>query len=136
MATHSSILAWRIPWTEELHGLQSVFACSAVQSCLTLCSPMDCSPACQASLSMGFPRQQHWSRLPCPLPGDLPSPGIEPTFLTSPALADGCFTTSTRGLQRWGGGGGQRVGHHGATERTHWIHTQVHLYVCLGWSIS
>ena len=35
-----------------------------------------------------------------------------------------------------GGGGAQRVGHHGATERTHWIHTQVHLYVCLGWSIS
>ena len=39
--------------------------------------------ACQASLSMGFSRQEHWSGLPCPLPGDLPDPGIEPG---SPAL--------------------------------------------------
>ena len=30
-------------------------------------------------LSMGFPRQEYWSRLPFPSPGDLPNPGIEPT---------------------------------------------------------
>ena len=41
----------------------------------------------QASLSMGFSRQGYWSGLPCPLPGDLPNPGIKPVSLTSPALA-------------------------------------------------
>ena len=41
----------------------------------------------QAALSMGFSRQEYYSRLPCPPPGDLPHPGIEPTSLTSPALA-------------------------------------------------
>ena len=37
----------------------------------------------QAPLSMGFPRQEYWSGLPFPSPGDLPNPGIEPAF---PAL--------------------------------------------------
>ena len=41
--------------------------------------------ACQAPLSMGFSRQEYWSRLPCPPPEDLPDPGIEPSSLTSPA---------------------------------------------------
>ena len=49
---------------------------------------------CQAPLFMGFSRQEYWSGLPCPLPGDLPDPGIEPTSLTPPALADAFFTTS------------------------------------------
>ena len=49
----------------------------------------------QAPLSMGFSRQQYWSGLPCPPPGDLPGPGIEPLSLTSPALAGGFLTTST-----------------------------------------
>ena len=35
------------------------------------------SEASQAPLSMGFSRQEHWSGLPCPPPGDLPDPGIE-----------------------------------------------------------
>ena len=47
----------------------------------------------QAPLSMGFSRQEHWSGLPCPPPGDLPNPGIETTSLTSPALVGGFFTT-------------------------------------------
>ena len=51
--------------------------------------------ACQAPLSMGFSRQEYWSGLPCPSPGDLPDPGIEPTSLRSPLLAGGFFTTST-----------------------------------------
>ena len=38
---------------------------------------------CQAPLSMGFSRREYWSGLPCPPPGDLPHPGIEPS---SPAL--------------------------------------------------
>ena len=43
----------------------------------------------QAPLSMGFSRQEYWSGLPFPTPGDLPEPGIEPMFLESPALAGG-----------------------------------------------
>ena len=38
----------------------------------------------QAPLSMGFSRQEYWSELPCPPPGDLPDPGIKPTSLMSP----------------------------------------------------
>ena len=51
--------------------------------------------ACQASLSMGFSRQEYWSELPCPPPGDLPEAGIEPASPASPALADRFVTTST-----------------------------------------
>ena len=40
----------------------------------------------QTPLSMGFPRQEYWSRLPCPPPGDLPDPGIQPEFPVSPSL--------------------------------------------------
>ena len=49
---------------------------------------------CQTSLFMGFSRQEYWSGLPFLNPGDLPHPGIEPTSLTSPALAGRFFTTS------------------------------------------
>ena len=49
----------------------------------------------QAPLSVGFPRQEHWSGLPLPSPGELPSPGIEPVSLVPPALAGGFFATST-----------------------------------------
>ena len=45
MATHSSILAWRTPWTEEPDGLQSAAAAAkSLQSCPTLCDPIDGSP--------------------------------------------------------------------------------------------
>ena len=49
----------------------------------------------QAPLSMGFSRQEYWSGLPCPSPGDLPDPGIEPEFPTSSALAGRSLTPST-----------------------------------------
>ena len=48
----------------------------------------------QAPLCMGFSRQEYWSGLPCPPPGDLPYPGIKPVSLRSPALAGGFFTIS------------------------------------------
>ena len=48
----------------------------------------------QASLPVGFPRQEYWSRLPFPPPGDVPNPGIE---MVSPALAGGHFTTEPPG---------------------------------------
>ena len=51
---------------------------------------------CQASLVMGFSRQEYWSGWSCPPPGDLPNPGIEPISPVSPALAGGC-SRLTRG---------------------------------------
>ena len=43
---------------------------------------------------MGFPRQEYWSGLPVPLPGDLPDPRIKPSSLWSPLLAGRFLTTS------------------------------------------
>ena len=48
----------------------------------------------QAPLFMGFPRQEYWSGLPFPSPGDLPKPGIESMYS---ALASGFFTTEPSG---------------------------------------
>ena len=60
--------------------------CVCLLSCVQLCvTPW--TVARQAPLSMGFSRQEHWSGLPRPPPGDLPDPGIESTSLSSPALA-------------------------------------------------
>ena len=50
--------------------------------------------ACQASLYMGFSRQEYWNGLLCPPPGYLSNLGIEPTSLMSPALASRFFITS------------------------------------------
>ena len=55
---------------------------SHVQLCGTLWTI-----ACQGPLSMGFSTQEYWSGLPCPSPGDLPDPGIEPVSLMFPTLA-------------------------------------------------
>ena len=62
------------------------------KSCPTLATPW--TVAHQAPLSMGFPRQEYWSGLSFPSPGDLPNPGIKPT---SPALADGFLTIEPPG---------------------------------------
>ena len=48
----------------------------------------------QARLCMGFSKQEYWSGLPFPSPGDLPNPGIEPM---SPALAGGFFSAEPPG---------------------------------------
>ena len=76
MATHSSVLAWRIPWTGEPGGLPSM-GCKELDTTKQLTDTTHI--ACQALLSMGFPRQEYWSVLPFPSP----DPGIEPV---SPAL--------------------------------------------------
>ena len=52
---------------------------------------------CQAPLSMVFTRQEYWSGLPCPSPGDLPEPGMEPASLMSPALVGGFLTLGPPG---------------------------------------
>ena len=65
----------------------------SLQTCLTLCDHMDCSlPDFSVPV---FPREEYWNGLPCPPPGDLLDPGIEPASLMSLALADKFFTTST-----------------------------------------
>ena len=51
----------------------------------------------QAPLSMGLSRQEYWSGLPFPSPGDLPNLGIEPSSLWSPALEGESFTTMLPG---------------------------------------
>ena len=55
--------------------------CSFTQACLT-----PYTVACKSPLSMGFSRQEYWSGLPFPPPGDLPTPGIKSTSPVSPAL--------------------------------------------------
>ena len=52
--------------------------------------------ACQAPLSMGFPRQEYWSGLPCPPPGNLPDPGVE-AFSAAPALQADSLPLSHQG---------------------------------------
>ena len=56
--------------------------------------------ACQAPLSMGFSRQEYWNEFPCPPPGDLPNPGIEPTSAVSPALQAILYLLSHQGSPR------------------------------------
>ena len=66
-----------------------------IQSCPTLCDPMDCNPPVSSVHGI---LQANW--LPCPPPGHLPDPGIEPASLISPALAGGFFTTMSPGKPR------------------------------------
>ena len=61
------------------------YVCLIAQSCPTLCNPTDCI-ACQAPLSMGFSKEEHWSRLPFPCSRNLPDPGIKPVSPMFPAL--------------------------------------------------
>ena len=83
-ATHSHII--RVPrWSPLSCGGGLV-----TQSRLTLATPWPARP-----LSMGFSRQNYWSGLPFPSPGDLPYPKTEPVSLASPALPGGFFTMST-----------------------------------------
>ena len=63
--------------------------CLAAQSCLTLCNLMDYSMP--ALLSLGFSRQEYWSGLPFPAPGNLPDPGIEPASLANVKLFQNHF---------------------------------------------
>ena len=66
-----------------------VLSCSVVSDSVT-----PWTVARQAPLSKGFSRQEYWSGLPCPPPGDLPNPGIKPTPPAAPALTGRFFTRS------------------------------------------
>ena len=63
--------------------------------CSTLVTPW--TVAYQAPLSTRFPRQEYWSGLSFPFPGDLPDPGVKIMSLESPALAGRFFTTEPTG---------------------------------------
>ena len=78
--TAINILFYIYSWPLHNNGIK-LYACvinhsSPVQLCVTLSTV-----ACQAPMSMGFSRQEYWSGLPCPPPGDLPNPGIKPVSL-------------------------------------------------------
>ena len=59
--------------------------------------------ACQAPLSVGFSRQEYWSGLPSPPPGDFPNQGFEPTSPVAPALQADSLPLSHQGspLRSW-----------------------------------
>ena len=66
-----------------------VCACARVCVCMLRCTQLFATPwtiACQTPLYMVFSRQEYWSGLPFPAPGDLPDPGSKPASLASPTL--------------------------------------------------
>ena len=74
-------------------------------ACVCVLSPFSCVWLCvtlwtvahQAPWFMGFSRQESWCGLPCPPPGDLPDPGIEPASPTAPALQADSLPLSHQG---------------------------------------
>ena len=70
---------------------------------------------------MGFSRQEYWSGLPFPSPGDLLDLGIEPASLKSPALAEGFFTTSAN----W-----EALSCALMASKSHLLHCHLHLCCC------
>ena len=84
MATCSSILTWEIPCI-QFSSVQSLSRVRLFETPWTA--------AHQAPLSVEFSRQEYWSGLPFPTPGDLPDPEIKLASLASPALAGRFFTT-------------------------------------------
>ena len=82
-----------VAWCDRMRRKQSLFNLSGcgggLVAKLRLTPLTPWAAACQAPLSMGFSKQEYWSELPFPSPGDFPNPGIE---TKSPASAGGFFT--------------------------------------------
>ena len=79
-------------WTSVEEGKRHMSLYTHMLSCFShVCSVTLRTVARQALLSMGLYRQEYWSRLPCPPPGDLPDPGIEPASLSSNFLWQAAF---------------------------------------------
>ena len=72
------------------------FEVSVAQSHLTFCDPMACSLP-RLLCPWGFSRQEYWSWLPCPPPGDIPNQGIEPR---SPTLQADSLPSETAGKSK------------------------------------
>ena len=81
---HRILQARVLEWGAIAFSLQCNVCLLSHFSCVRLFATLWTVPY-QALLSMGFSRQEHWSGLPCPPPGNLPDPGIEP--LSPAALA-------------------------------------------------
>ena len=79
------------------HELYNQIVMSSSSGVQVLALPLNTVPRFHYLLSMGFSRQEYWSGLPWPFPGDLPYPGIEPASLTSPALVGRFFTLAPPG---------------------------------------
>ena len=78
----------------QLFGPQGcVCVCVSGQLPPTVWDPIDCSPP--SSSVHGNPRQEYWSRWPCPPPGDLPNPGIKPEAPESSALWEDSLSTES-----------------------------------------
>ena len=104
MKNKSLLLQWEpilvylnISWTLEYLAIRSMCMCAKSLQSFWIFATL-WTITCQASLSMGFSREEYWSGLPCPPPGDLPDPGIKPMSLVSPALAGRLFTTEPLGI--------------------------------------
>ena len=86
----------RLKFSEVISGLyyikQKESESAVAQSCPTFGDPMN--RTYQAPPSMGFSKQDHWSGLPFPSPGDCPNPGIKPG---SPALQADVLPSESRG---------------------------------------
>ena len=93
LTTHETALLHGF-WSGErkTYLIGSLGECVLTHSVKLFVSPR--TAAHQAPLSMGFSRQEYWSRLPFPSPGGLSNPGIEPPSLASAALAGGLFTNA------------------------------------------
>ena len=78
-------------------GIQQSVSATRVRSVMSNSLQSPWTVADQAPLSMGLSRQDYWSRLPFPPPGDLPNPGIELAAPAAPAWAGGFFTTAPPG---------------------------------------
>ena len=92
---HVAVLTFKIyPYMCLSHETEliSVLLCLVAQSCPTM-QPHGLQPA-RLLCPRGFCRQEYWSGLPCPLPGDFPSPGIESR---SPALQAGSLPSEPPG---------------------------------------
>ena len=88
------------PFTLESPGPGRTHQCArakSLHSCWTRCKLTDCSPP-RLLCPWGFSRQEYWSVLPCPPPGNLPNPGIEPR---PPALQVDSLPTELPGKPRW-----------------------------------
>ena len=84
---------WGFPHNKQFSGIPARYH-AFVQSRVWLFATL-WAVALQAALSLGFSRQEYWSGLPFPPPGDLPNAGVEPTSLPSSALAGRSRTTSS-----------------------------------------
>ena len=89
-------------WKVESQYIYQAFLISGLVVKLSLTPTTPWTVGCRAPLSMGFSRQEYWSGLPFPSPGDRPDPGIEPR---SPGLQADSLPTELfliRSLSKWG----------------------------------